>query len=173
MSAAYGILDGKAETVKALPAGAVPTLSAAGSEISNGCTSPIPANGRGMPPTTACSRPRFAVMNPGSGHIRSPACQTTCGTADMTMHTMERRFSLDDGMPPTDNPAEALIRTVMDRQPSGCRTGKSEDRSFSHTKRGRTVIVQPLFHTDPVIFRLVRDTSGSDHSSSGAVISPV
>lgn len=101
----------KAEATACCPIGAVLTLPAAGSEMSNGCvlTKEEVASKRAY--DNDLCRPRFAVMNPERTCTLS-AYQTACGAVDIMMHTMARYFSHDDDMLLTDAVAEGLLRTV-------------------------------------------------------------
>ena len=118
---AYGIKDSgdvwdffakKRVASSALPIGAVLTIAAAGSEMSN---SSVITNEDGW---IKCSyndnlcRPKFAIMNP-SLTLTLPDYQTACGCVDILMHTMERYFVPHEAMEITDGIAQALMRTVM------------------------------------------------------------
>ena len=95
------------------PVGAVLTIAAAGSEMSN---SSVITNEdgwlkRGL--SSEYSRCKFAIMDPTLTYTL-PAYQTASGAADIMMHTMERYFTaVDAPMNLTDNLAEGLIRSVM------------------------------------------------------------
>ena len=93
--------------------GAVLTIAAAGSEMSD---SSVITNEDGWIKRGYSSdlcRPVFAVMNPELT-MTLPAYQTACGCTDILMHTMERYFHPEAGMALTDSLAEALMRTVME-----------------------------------------------------------
>lgn len=95
------------------PVGAVLTIAAAGSEMSN---SSVITNEdgwlkRGL--SSEYSRCKFAIMDPTLTYTL-PAYQTASGAADIMMHTMERYFTaVDAPMNLTDNLAEGLLRSVM------------------------------------------------------------
>ncbi len=95
-----------------LPIGAIPTIAAAGSEMS--WSSVITEEKEGL--KRACnndlSRPVFALMNPELT-MTLPPYQTACGCADVLMHTMERYFNREAALELTDGFAEALLRTVL------------------------------------------------------------
>lgn len=112
----WDFFDGKAKATAALPIGAVVTIPAAGSEMSNGCviTNEQGWHKRGY--SSGLSRCRFAVMNPERTYTLPPY-QTACGAVDILMHTMERYFSPETDMTLTDALAEALMRTVLDATP--------------------------------------------------------
>lgn len=95
-----------------LPIGAVLTIAAAGSEMSDSSviTNELTGEKRGC--NSNYCRVKFAVMNPELT-MTLPAYQTSCGCADILMHTMERYFNHGDNMELTDGIAEALMRTVI------------------------------------------------------------
>ncbi|MBP3487365.1 MAG: iron-containing alcohol dehydrogenase [Roseburia sp.] len=95
-----------------LPIGAVLTIAAAGSEMSDSSviTNDETWEKRGV--NSNYCRVKFAVMNPELT-LTLPAYQTACGCADILMHTMERYFNHGDNMELTDGIAEALMRTVI------------------------------------------------------------
>lgn len=95
------------------PVGAVLTIAAAGSEMSD---SSVITNEDGWLKRGLNSdycRCKFAVMNPELTYTL-PEYQTMCGCTDIMMHTMERYFTLEDNTQLTDSLAEGLLRTVMD-----------------------------------------------------------
>lgn len=118
---AYGVLyDGdvwdlyerKAEPAGSLPVGAVLTIAAAGSEMSNSSVITNEEKGvkRGL--GSEYGRCKFAVMNPALT-LSLPAYQTAAGCADILMHTLERYFTSEKSMQLTDEIAEGLLRTVI------------------------------------------------------------
>ena len=95
-----------------LPIGAVLTIAAAGSEMSN---SSVITNEDGWLKrgyNDDICRCRFAVMNPELTYTL-PVYQTASGCVDIMMHTMERYFTKETDTALTDGIGEALIRTVM------------------------------------------------------------
>ena len=95
-----------------MPIGAVLTIAAAGSEMSD---SSVITNEDGWMKrgcNSNYSRCRFAVLNPELTYTL-PDYQTQCGCTDIMMHTMERYFNLSDNLELTDGISAALIRTVM------------------------------------------------------------
>ena len=98
---------------KALPVGAILTLSAAGSEMSDSCviTNDKTKEKRGVSSIT--HRCLFAVMNPELTYSVSKF-QTGCGIVDIMMHTMERYYSVNDDTPITDELCLGLCRTVVE-----------------------------------------------------------
>ena len=100
------------KAVPKAPIGAVVTIAAAGSEMSD---SSVITNEDGWLKRGCNSdlcRCRFAVMNPELTYTL-PAYQTACGCADILMHTMERYFTTDKNAELTDQIAEGLMRTVI------------------------------------------------------------
>lgn len=104
----------KKEITACIPLGAVLTIAAAGSEMSN-CSVITNEEGwlkRGL--STDYGYCKFAIMNPELTYTL-PAYQTACGCTDIIMHTLERYFtspsthqlSLIDGI------AETLLRNVI------------------------------------------------------------
>ncbi len=104
----------KTETPKAcLPVGAIPTIAASGSEMSN---SSVITNEegwlkRGSAKTDFC-RPKFAILNPRLTYTL-PQYQTESGCVDILMHTMERYFVNIETMEITDSISESLMQTVI------------------------------------------------------------
>lgn len=107
---------GKKVPKAALPVGAVLTVAAAGSEMSN---SSVITNDELEVPVKkgynndTLGRCKFAVMNPEIT-LTVPEYPTACGCADILMHTLERYFTCEKTMEITDSIAEALMRTVME-----------------------------------------------------------
>ena len=95
-----------------LPIGAIVTIAAAGSEMSD---SSVITNEdgwlkRGL--SSDYARCRFAIMNPELT-MTLPLYQTASGATDIIMHTMDRYFVKENSMDLTDQFAEGLMRTVM------------------------------------------------------------
>ena len=108
----WDIYCGKRVPTACFPVGAVLTIAAAGSEMSN---SSVITNEEGWSKrgyNNDICRPKFAVMNP-ERTITLPDYQTASGCTDIMMHTMERYLGHDDTMELTDALAEGLLRTVM------------------------------------------------------------
>ncbi len=108
----WDFYEGKRQATACMPIGAVLTISAAGSEMSN---SSVITNENGWLKrgyNTDYCRPKFAVMNPELT-MTLPKYQTASGCVDIMMHTMERYFNQSDNMELTDGFSEHLIRTVM------------------------------------------------------------
>ncbi len=103
---------GKATPSKTLRKGAILTLAAAGSEMSNSCviTNPETKEKRGY--GSSCNRMDFAIENPELTFTVN-AYQTACGIVDIGMHTIERYFCPGHDTPLTDAIAEAVIKTIF------------------------------------------------------------
>lgn len=104
----------KTEKPKAcLPVAAIPTIAAAGSEMSS---SSVITNEDGWLKRGAvksdCCRPKFAILNPRLTYTL-PQYQTESGCVDILMHTMERYFVNTETMEITDSISEALMQTVI------------------------------------------------------------
>ena len=104
---------GKCTPKSCLPIGAVLTIPAAGSEMSNSCviTNDTINDKRGI--NSNLCRCKFCVMNPERTYTL-PTYQTAAGATDIMMHTMERYFTEHEDMTLTDAMAEALMKTVKD-----------------------------------------------------------
>lgn len=98
----------------ALPIGAVLTIAAAGSEMSDSSviTNDELPNWEKRGCNNNHCRVKFAITNPELT-MTLPPYQTACGCADILMHTMERYFNQAENMELTDGIAEALMRTVL------------------------------------------------------------
>ena len=92
------------------PVGAVLTIAAAGSEMSD--SSVISYEGKKRGYNSDLCRPKFAIMDPELT-MTLPDYQTCAGCSDILMHTMERYFTNGHKMEITDALAEGLMRTVM------------------------------------------------------------
>lgn len=97
---------------RSLPVGAVLTIPAAGSEMSDSAVLTNTDLGRKAGINTPFNRCRFAVMNPEWGATLPPD-QIAAGVADIMMHTMERYFIPGIKCDLTDEIAEGLLRTVI------------------------------------------------------------
>lgn len=109
----WDLFTGKSKITGSTPVGAVLTIAAAGSEMSN---SAVITNEDGWLKRGAGSdygRCVFAVMNPELTYTL-PEYQTASGCVDIIMHTLERYFTPESPtMELTDQLAEGLLRTVM------------------------------------------------------------
>lgn len=96
---------------RSTPVGAILTIPAAGSEMSNSAvlTNEDLPRKRGL--SSDFNRPKFAILNPELT-FTLPPYQVACGVVDIMMHTLDRYFNPLDN-PLTDALAEALLRTVI------------------------------------------------------------
>ena len=103
---------GKAQPKKTLRKGAILTLAAAGSEMSNSCviTNAETKEKRGY--GSPCNRMDFAIENPELTFTVN-AYQTACGTVDIGLHTIERYFCPGHDTYLTDAVAEAVIKSIF------------------------------------------------------------
>lgn len=108
----WDFYDFKRVPTACMPVGAVVTIAAAGSEMSNSSVITKEEGGIKRSYNNDMGRPKFAIMDPELT-MTLPDYQTACGCADILMHTMERYFNVDT-MELTDVLAEGLMRVVMD-----------------------------------------------------------
>ena len=108
----WELYDHTRQAKACLPVGAVLTIAAAGSEMSNSSVITKDEGGVKRGYNNDICRPKFAVMNPELT-ATLPPYQTASGCADILMHTMERYFTPNGTMELTDSLAEGLMRTVM------------------------------------------------------------
>ena len=98
---------------RSLPVGAVLTMPAAGSEMSDSAVLTNESLGKKCGVNTDFNRCKFAVVNPALG-ATVPKYQLAAGIADIMMHTLERYFIPDSCARLTDEIAEGLLRTVVE-----------------------------------------------------------
>ena len=108
-----------------LPIGAVLTIAAAGSEMSNGSVITNDANMLKRSFDSDYCQCKFAVMNPEFTYSL-PAYQTASGCVDIIMHTLERYFSADS-MSFIDSMAETLVRQVIENSRIALKTPSDYD----------------------------------------------
>lgn len=102
----------KVPLTKSLPVGAVLTIAAAGSEMSDSAVLTNEEIGKKAGINTDFNRCRFAIVNPALA-ATLPKNQVAAGVTDIMMHTMERYFIPDIKCDMTDEIAEGLLRTVI------------------------------------------------------------
>ncbi len=110
----WDFYSGKVVPTKRIPIGAILTLSATGSEMSN---SSVITNDEVTPNdkfgcNTNLGRPVFALMNPELTYSVSKY-QTGSGSTDIMMHTIERWFHNGPNLEMTDQIAAGVLRTVI------------------------------------------------------------
>ena len=109
---------GKRKVEGTVPVGAILTLAATGSEMSdssvitNDETDPIYKRGV----NTDFGRVKFALLNPELTYTVSQY-QTACGATDIMMHTLERYFHEGGSLDFTDQLSFTLLREVMANAP--------------------------------------------------------
>ena len=108
----WDVWMGKASIMEAKPVGAVLTISAAGSEMSDSAVLTNAETGKKAGFNSDIVRPKFALMNPELTYTL-PKYQLSCGIVDILMHTLERYFTPVSGNQLTDEIAEGLMRTVI------------------------------------------------------------
>ena len=108
----WDIWTKKVPLTRSLPVGAVLTMPAAGSEMSDSAVLTNEAIGKKAGINTGFNRCRFAVMNPALG-ATVPKYQLAAGVTDIMMHTLERYFIPDSRAELTDELAEGLLRAVV------------------------------------------------------------
>lgn len=103
---------GKCSPKATLKKGAILTLAAAGSEMSNSCviTNMDTKDKRGY--GSEYNRMDFAIENPELTYTVNEY-QTACGAVDIAMHTIERFFMPGEDTYLTDSVAIAVIKSVM------------------------------------------------------------
>lgn len=106
----------KRQATACLPIGAILTIPAAGSEMSDASVITNEATGEKRGYSSNLSRCRFAIMNP-SLTFSLPPWQTACGCVDIIMHTLERYFTHDAERDLIDCIAEGLMKTIMRNAP--------------------------------------------------------
>ncbi len=109
----WDFYTGKASATSFVPLGAVLTIPAAGSEMSDSSVITNEAIDVKRGYNNDICRPKFAIMNPERSYTLPPY-QTAAGVTDIMMHTMERYFSHDVDMTLSDNMAEGLLRTAKE-----------------------------------------------------------
>lgn len=130
---------GKCVPQKTLRKGAILTLSAAGSEMSNSCVITNTETGEKRGYGCSCNRMDFAIENPELTYTVSPY-QTACGAVDIAMHTIERYFCPGEDTYLTDAIAEAVIKSVM-------KAGKDcLDNPYSYEARANMMWASSLAH---------------------------
>lgn len=100
----------------ALPVGAVLTIPAAGSEMSDSAVLTYDETGEKRGINKDEIRCRFAVMNP-LYCATVPVYALRCGVVDIMMHTMDRYFTKPTGNALSDAIAEGLLRVVIQHGP--------------------------------------------------------
>ena len=108
----WDIWTKKVPLEKSIPVGAVLTIAAAGSEMSDSAVLTNEEVGKKAGINTDFNRCRFAIVNPALA-MTLPKDQIAAGVTDIMMHTMERYFIPGKFCDMTDEIAEGLLRTVI------------------------------------------------------------
>lgn len=96
------------------PMACIPTMAAAGSEMSNSCVMTDAERHLKRGCNHDENRPDVAFMNPALT-VTTPAYQTAAGITDIMMHSMERYLSNEPATPLTDAVCLAILRTVREQ----------------------------------------------------------
>lgn len=96
-----------------LPVATILTLSASGSEMSNSCVISNEELNLKRGCGTQLNRPLFSILNPELTYSVNKY-QTACGIVDIMMHTLERYLTEEGSASPTDDIAEAILRSTME-----------------------------------------------------------
>ena len=110
--ALWDVWTKKVPLTRSLPVGAVLTMPAAGSEMSDSAVLTNETVGKKSGVNADFNRCKFAVVNPALG-ATVPAYQLAAGIADIMMHTLERYFIPESRADLTDEIAEGLLRSVI------------------------------------------------------------
>lgn len=108
----WDLYERKAQPQGCLPIGAVLTIAAAGSEMSNSSVITKEEGELKRSCNNDLARCKFAIMNPELTYTLPPY-QTQSGCTDILMHTMERYFTTVKNTELTDSIGEALMKTVI------------------------------------------------------------
>ena len=108
----WELFDKKRTAAGCAPVGAVLTIAAAGSEMSDSTVITKDEGELKRGYNSNYCRCKFAVLNPELTYTL-PEYQTACGVTDIMMHIMERYFVNVETMTVTDTMAEAVIRDVL------------------------------------------------------------
>ena len=108
----WDIWMGRSKPVSAAPVGAILTLPAAGSEMSDSAVLTNEETHFKAGYGSNLNRCRFAVMDPALA-ATVPLYMRAAGIADIMMHTMERYFIPGISCDLTDEIAEGLLRSVI------------------------------------------------------------
>ena len=139
---------------KALPVATILTISAAGSEGSNGS---VITHENGML-KRACGgdalRPVFSILNPELT-VTLPNYQTACGATDMMAHVMERYFTNTNDVEITDRLCEGILLTIIKEAP------KALSNPNDYESRANLMWAGMVAHND--ICGVGRDQDWSSH----------
>ena len=103
----------KVPLTKTIPVGAILTIAAAGSEMSDSSVLTNTEIGKKQGINHPLNRCRFAIMNPAL-LATVPKYHLAAGVTDIMMHTLDRYFDPKSNAELTDAFAEGLMRTVIE-----------------------------------------------------------
>ena len=109
----WDFYSGKAKPSGSMGIGVVLTLSATGSEMSDSSVITNEDGDLKRGCNSDYGRPRFALLDPELTYS-VPPYHTSCGTADMMMHTLERYFHSGKSLALTEALSEALLKTITE-----------------------------------------------------------
>ena len=112
----WDIWTRKAPLTRTLGVACIPTMAAAGSELSDSAVITNEELGKKLGLSTPFNRPLFSLIDPELLYTL-PRYQTACGCADIMMHTLERYFTDTKGNYLTDEIAFSVLRTVVKYAP--------------------------------------------------------
>lgn len=129
----------KSSPKKTMKKGAILTISAAGSEMSDSCVITDSETGTKRGYGSPFNRMDFAIENPELTYTVNKY-QTACGAVDIAMHTIERFFCPGEDTYLTDALAVAVIKSVM-------KAGKDAyDNPEDYTARANMMWASSLAH---------------------------
>lgn len=99
------------EVERSIELGAILTISAAGSEMSQSCV--LTNNGLKRGFNSKFNQCLFAIMNPELTYSVNKY-QTACGIVDILMHTLERYYTIEEHTELTDYLSEGLFKAVIE-----------------------------------------------------------
>ena len=109
----WDFYEGKRCPKGSIPLGVILTLSATGSEMSDSSVITNDDGGIKRGINTNFCRPVFSLLNPELTYTVSKY-QTSCGTVDIMMHTLERFFHSGYTLALSDKLSLALVKQVME-----------------------------------------------------------
>ena len=109
----WDFFSGNAQPKEALPIGVVMTMSATGSEGSNGSVITNEKTREKRDVMSDLIRPKFVIMSP-EVTLNIPALQTAYGIADMFSHVTERYFSSSVHTELTDRLCEGVMKAIIE-----------------------------------------------------------
>ena len=112
----WDLFTGKGANTRVLPLGAIVTIPAAGSEMSNSSVITREEDQCKCGRNTPLNFPKFSILNPEYTYSLPPF-QTACGVVDIMAHMMERYFTQVENVELTDRMTEGALRTMINNAP--------------------------------------------------------